>query len=362
MDPINKKSRVGGPSLKARDRERARPGSSLSVWFSSPRAVEIRERPARPPGSGEMRVRALWSGISHGTEMLVYRGEAPRDMPLDLTIPTIEGSYGFPIKYGYASVGQVTEAGPDAGSIGEGDLVFAFNPHETDYTLPASLAIKLPRGTDPRCAIFMANLETAITALLDAAPRLGERVAVFGQGVLGLLIAQLARRAGASLVATVDMFPRRRALSLALGADLALDAASGDVAERLRDATAGAGADVIIEASGSPCALDEAIKATATEGRIVVVSWYGVNRVPLTLGEAFHRNRITIKSSQVSSLDSKLAPRWDSRRRRELALSYLTELRLEEMITHTLAFEDAAAAYRLVDERPEEVVQVVLEY
>jgi 2-desacetyl-2-hydroxyethyl bacteriochlorophyllide A dehydrogenase len=294
--------------------------------------------------------------------MLVYRGEAPRDLPLDLTIPTIEGSYAFPIKYGYASVGEVIETGAEVVSVREGDAVFAFNPHETDYTLPATLAIKLPREAVPRHGVFLANVETAITALLDAAPRLGERVAVFGQGVLGLLIAQLARRAGASLVATIDMFPKRLALSQALGADLTLDAASESVAEQIREATGGMGADVIIEASGSPVALDEAIKATAIEGRIVVVSWYGVNRAPLALGEVFHRNRITIKSSQVSSLDSNLAPRWDAWRRRELALSYLSELRLEEMITQAFAFEDAAAAYRLIDERPEEVVQVVLEY
>lgn len=335
---------------------------ALSLWFSAPRTTELRERPARSPRANEVRVRALCSAISHGTEMLVYRGEVPRDLQLDLMIPTMEGSYGFPIKYGYASVGRVIEAGRGVGHLNEGDLVFAFNPHETDYTIPDTLAVTLPEETDPQDAVFFANLETALNALLDVRPVLGERVVIFGQGVVGLLITRLARRAGAGLIIVADLFARRRALGVALGATLALDPADGDVAARVFEATGGAGADVVIEASGQPEALNEAIKSTAVEGRVVVVSWYGTKRADLDLGSAFHRNRITIKSSQVSNMETSIMPRWTNARRRELALSYLSEFRPGELISHRFQLEDAASAYRLIDERPEEAVQVILDF
>ena len=345
---------TGGWSMKADTAE--------SLWFTGPRRVEIRKTAARRPAEGEARVRAIFSAISHGTEMLVYRGEAPRDLSLDLTIPTLDGGFDFPIKYGYSSVGRVYETGPGGGTLKEGDLVFAFNPHESDYTLPEKFAVKLPPEIDVVRGVFFAGVETAINALLDAAPLIGERVAIFGQGVVGLLITQLARRAGASLVVTADLFEKRRALSLALGADFALDPASERVSDSILELTGGAGADIVIEVSGRPETLDEAIRAAALEGRVVVVSWYGDRRAPVSLGDAFHRKRLVIKSSQVSNIAPGLAGRWSNARRRELAVSYLGELRLDEMITHIIPFSDAAIGYRLIDERPEEAVQVILDF
>ncbi|HWP43885.1 MAG TPA: zinc-binding alcohol dehydrogenase [Blastocatellia bacterium] len=336
--------------------------AARSVWLVGPRQVEIRDSVVRPPAEDEVRVRALCSAISQGTEMLVYRGEAPRTLPLDLTIPTIEGSLGFPIKYGYSSVGRIIDLGPGVEGFAEGDLVFAFNPHESCYTLPERFVVKLPPGTEPLRGAFLASVETAINAMLDAAPLIGERVAIYGQGTVGLLLTQLARRAGAGLIATADLFERRRTLSLALGADLTVDPAGESLARRIHELTGGAGADVVIEASGRPETMEEAIEAAALEGRIVVVSWYGKRRAPISLGGAFHRKRLAIKSSQVSNIASALAPRWTSKRRRELAAAYLGELRLDEMITHVIPFDDAAAAYRLLDERPEETVQVLLDF
>ena len=336
--------------------------TSRSLWFSGPRTIEMREKTVRPPEPGEVRIRALCSSISHGTEMLIYRGEVAADLPLDLTLPSMEGSFAFPIKYGYANVGRIIQPGSRVEGFVEGDLVFAFNPHETDCTIPARFVVKMPDKITPRKGIFLANVETAINVLLDAAPRIGERVVVLGQGTVGLLITQLCRIAGAGLIATCDPFEKRRKLSSALGADIVIDPEAESTSARIREATDGEGADVVIESSGRPEALDEAIRATAREGRVVVVSWYGAKRATLALGEDFHRNRITIKSSQVSNLDPCLAPRWTLERRQELALRYLNELRLEELITHTFSFEDAAAAYRLIDERPEETVQVLLGY
>jgi 2-desacetyl-2-hydroxyethyl bacteriochlorophyllide A dehydrogenase len=335
---------------------------ALSVWFTSPKTVALRAASARPPDEGEVRIEALFSGVSHGTEMMVYRGEVPAELPLDSTLGTLQGNFSFPVKYGYASVGRVVDIGSGVSGLAEGDLVFAFNPHETCYTVPATVVIRLPQELDPRRGVFAANVETALNALLDAAPRLGERVVVIGQGVVGLLITQLARRAGASLVVTSDLYQKRRQLSESVGADLACDPSAESLAERVSALTGGTGADVVIEASGQPRALDDAIKVAATEARVVVVSWYGTKRADVALGGDFHRKRLTLKSSQVSNLDPALAPRWTILRRRELAVRYLGELVLDELISHVLPFARAAEAYRLIDEQPGDVIQVVLDY
>jgi 2-desacetyl-2-hydroxyethyl bacteriochlorophyllide A dehydrogenase len=216
--------------------------------------------------------------------------------------------------------------------------------------------------SDPRRGVFLANIETAINVMLDAAPRIGDRIIIFGQGTVGLLITQLAVRMSASLIVTVEPVEKRRDLSLALGADFAVDPVTEDVPARIRQATGGEGGDIIIEASGQSATLDDAVKAAATEGRVIVASWYGTKRAALALGGAFHRNRITIKSSQVSNLDPSLSPRWTAHRRRELALTYLNKLRLDELITHTFSLEDAAAAYRLVDEDAEDVLQIIFDF
>jgi 2-desacetyl-2-hydroxyethyl bacteriochlorophyllide A dehydrogenase len=335
---------------------------AVSVWFTAPRTVELHTSTVRPPGPGEVRIAALVSGISHGSEMMVYRGEVPTELPLDSTLPTLQGSFGFPVKYGYASVGRVVDVGNGISELADGDLVFAFNPHETHYTVAATVVIKLPPELDPLVGIFAANVETAVNALLDAAPRLGERVVVIGQGVVGLLITQLARKAGASLVVTSDLYETRRRSSREAGADVALDPSAEDLSERVSALTGGIGADVVIEASGQPRALDDAIKVATHEGRVVVVSWYGTKRADLALGSDFHRKRLTLKSSQVANLDPSLTPRWTIRRRRELAIKYLSELLLNELISDVLPFDRAADAYRLIDERPAEVLQVILDY
>ena len=335
---------------------------AVSIWFSAPRTVELRAENARVPGAGEVRVEALYSGISHGSEMMVYRGEVPPELELDSSLATLQGSFNFPVKYGYANVGRVVDIGADVGELIEGQLVFAFNPHETCYTVPASVLIKLPSEIDPRLGVFAANVETAMNAVLDSAPRLGERVVILGQGVVGLLITQLMRKAGASLIITTDLYKNRRGLSLLAGADLSIDPASESLGESVAAMTEGIGADIVIEASGQPAALDAAVKVAAAEGRVVVVSWYGTKRADLNLGSDFHRKRLTLKSSQVSNLDPSLTPRWTILRRRKLAVGYLSELMLDEMISHVLSFNQAAEAYRLIDHQPSEVVQVVLDY
>jgi 2-desacetyl-2-hydroxyethyl bacteriochlorophyllide A dehydrogenase len=332
---------------------------STAVWFAAPRRVELREEPLLPPGPDELQVRAVASAISHGTEMLVYRGQVPEGTGLDL--PTLAGDFSFPIKYGYASVGRVTGVGAGVPDFGVGDAVFALHPHETAYVVPANLTWRLPADLPLERGLFAANLETALNALLDQPVRLGERVVVFGQGVVGMLIGVLARRNGAGAVIVVDSYERRRAAATRLGANRALEPGP-ELARRLDDATDGHGADLVFEASGSPTALQTAIDAVAPEGTIVVCSWYGAKPVALGLGGHFHRGRVRLRSSQVGRVDPALLPRWDRARRSAVVLDLLRELPLEQLISHRIPFDRAAEAYRLVDERPDETIQVVLSY
>ncbi|HEX9014727.1 MAG TPA: zinc-binding dehydrogenase, partial [Chloroflexota bacterium] len=254
---------------------------ATAVWFPAARRAELRREPLAAVGPADVAVRTIASAISHGTEMLVYRGQIPPDLPLDL--PTLRGGFGFPIKYGYASVGRVEEVGQGVERVREGDLVFVHHPHQDRYVVPASMAVALPAGLDPERGLFTANLETAVNVMLDAGIRLGERVAIFGQGVVGLLLTQLARRAGAGLVVTVDPVAIRRALSKGVGADEALapDAGLPDEIKRL---CGGSGADLAIEASGNSEALQQAIDSVAFQGTVVVCSWYGSKPATLMLG------------------------------------------------------------------------------
>ena len=330
--------------------------AAAAVWFPRARSVELRAEELADPAPDEVRVRALLSAISHGTEMLVYRGEVDADLALD--VPTLGGGYGFPIKYGYASVGDVVAAGRDVRCVREGDLVFAWHPHQDEYVVRESLAHPLPGNTTPDRGVFLANLETAINVVLDAKPRLGEVVAVFGQGVVGLLVTQLLRRSGARVLA-VEPSPLRRTFAERCGAETAL--APGDPTQ-LRRLASGRGADIAIDASGSPSALQEAIDCVAPEGTVIVCSWYGEKPVPLALGRTFHRGRVRLVSSQVGRIDPSLAPRWDHARRLELATELLGELVLAELITHRVPFARAAEAYALLDGRAAETVQVVFDY
>ena len=330
-----------------------------ALWLTAPRTAELREEPVPAPCAGEVRIRAVASAVSQGTEMLVYRGQVPADLPLDL--PTLAGSFGFPIKYGYASTGRVTDVGAGVTGLAPGDLVFVHHPHQSAYTVPATLPVRLPCGLDPERGVFTANLETAVNVLLDTPLRLGETVVVFGQGTVGLLITQLLRRAGAGCVVAVDPLPGRRAIALAAGATAAF-APDADLAAEVRRLNHGRAADVAIEVSGAAPALQAAIDVVADEGTVVAVSWYGTKQVTLTLGGHFHRGRVRLLSSQVGHVNPALAPRWDRERRLDVALDLLPLLDLGCLISHRIPLADAPDAYRLVDEQPEASMQVLLTY
>ena len=330
-----------------------------AVWFASAGVAEIRAEPPHPVGPADVRVRAIVSGLSAGSELLVYRGLAPSDLPPDL--PTVEGDFSLPIKFGYASVGRVMEVGPGVAGLDLDDLVFAHHPHQTEYVVPADFPILLPKDLPVDRGVYAANLETAATVVLDAHPRLGEAVLVVGQGIVGLLVTMLLKQAGARPVIAVDLHERRRDEAVRAGADHALSPGDGLV-NQVMELTGGRGVDVAIEASGASTALQTCIDAAAFGGSVVVASWYGTREVTLALGGAFHRRRLRLVSSQVSTLDPTLSPRWVRERRTELVRTLLTELPLEDLISHRFPFSAAASAYELLDTKPEECLQVVLDY
>lgn len=330
-----------------------------AVWFSAPRTVELRTESVPPPGPGQVRVQTIASALSHGTERLVYRGEVPADLPLDL--PTLTGSFGFPIKYGYAAVGRVRDVGPDVTTHAPGDLVFALHPHQTIFNLPAAGALRLPAGIDPLLGVFTANLETAVNIVHDTPLHFGETALIFGQGIVGLLVAQVLRLSGARRVIAVEPAAWRRELSRRVGVDLAL-APTDDLRDQIRAANAGRAPDVVIEVSGSGAALQAAIDNVVQDGAVVVASWYGIKPVQLLLGEHFHRGRVRLISSQVGRLNPALGARWDYARRSQTVLDLLPKLVLADLITHRVPLADPPTAYRLIDEQPEQIGQVMLTY
>lgn len=334
--------------------------SVRSVYFTGPQAVSVREHEARTPDADEVRVRTEVSAISPGTELLVYRGQAPTEMNADESIDALSGTFEYPLRYGYAAVGVVETTGSAVEDDWTGQRVFAFHPHESRFCTSPSELLCVPDGLDPETAALLANTEAAVTFALDGAPKIGERVAVFGQGLVGLLTTALLSRFPLERLVSVDGIDRRRELARTFGADECLPP-DADVRARL-DECESDGADLAYELSGNPAALDAAIDATGYAGRVVIGSWYGEKRVRLDLGREFHRSRIRLQSSQVSTIDPEDAGRWTKDRRLETAWDALSEIDASRLVTHRVPIENAGEAYRLLDERPDEAVGVVLTY
>lgn len=272
-------------------------------------------------------MRALWSGVSRGTERLVLEGRIPAEERERMRCPRQEGDFPFPVKYGYAAVGRVEE-GP-APLLGR--VVFALAPHQDLAVLPAAAVVPLPAGLPPRRAVLAANLETALNAVWDAGVAPADRVVVVGAGAVGLLTAFLAAAVPGTAVTVIDPDPRRVAAAAALGLDARRDA--GAVSE----------ADVVFHASATAAGLATAITAAGFEAVVVEMSWYGAGEVAVGLGGAFHSRRLRLVSSQVGSLPAGRRARWTHRRRLEAALALLADPRfagLDALIDTEVAFED----------------------
>lgn len=332
--------------------------AARSLVFTGGCRVRLEGRELPAPGPGEVRVATEISAVSPGSELLVYRGQAPEGTTDDDVDPHSQG-LSYPTPYGYSAVGKVEALGEGVDDGWRGRRVFAFEPHASAFVARADELLPVPEGLDPETAALYPNMETAATLVLDGAPALGERVVVFGQGVVGLLTTALLARFPLEELVTVEPSPARRELSRRFGADRSVAPDELDPRSQGGD---GARADLTYELSGVPEALDAALDATGFAGRAVVGSWYGRRRVSLDLGGRFHRSRIRILASQVSTLDPARTGRWDRERRSELAWRLLGELPTPELVSHRLPLDDAERAYRLLDEGDEGVLQVVFDY
>ncbi|PSP85923.1 oxidoreductase [Halobacteriales archaeon QS_1_68_17] len=332
--------------------------SARSLYFVEPRTVRLEPREVPDPDPGEVLVETTRSLVSAGTELLVYRGEAPTDLDADAALDALDGDLDFPLRYGYAAVGEVVRTGPDLADDWLGRRVFAFNPHESHFTAPAERVAPLPGEVDPETATFLPNVETAVNLALDATPRVGERAVVLGAGIVGLLTTAVLAAYPLDHLAVVDPVADRRAVAERFGADETLRPADPLPFD---DRDPG-GADLAFELTGSPDALDDAIDAVGYDGRVVVGSWYGNKRADVDLGGRFHRGRVSLVSSQVSTIDPELRGRWNKDRRLDVAWDRLRATDVGELITHRVPFREADRAYELLDAGPENAIGVVLSY
>jgi 2-desacetyl-2-hydroxyethyl bacteriochlorophyllide A dehydrogenase len=324
------------------------------VRFIAPGRVELDEVEVREPADGELLVRAEYSGISGGTEMLAYRGEVDRELALDEALEALGGTFAYPFAYGYSVVGRVERS---RGTLPEGVRVFAFHPHQDLAVIGERDVIPLD-GEDPRRATLLPLVEAALQAALDAGSRFGDVVAVLGLGCVGALTGALLGRAGARVIGS-EPRPERRHAAGRLGVEAV---PPEELAARLDELTGGRGVPLVVEASGSPEVLAGSLALLAHEGTALVCSWYGTKQVTLPLGADFHRRRLVIRSTQVSTIPSHLAARWDRRRRREAARFLLSELPLDCLATHEFPFERAPDAYAAVAGGAPDLIHAALRY
>jgi 2-desacetyl-2-hydroxyethyl bacteriochlorophyllide A dehydrogenase len=311
-------------------------------------------------------VETICSAVSAGTEMLIFQGRFPRDLEADSIIPTLRGGFKYPLAYGYASAGIVRETGKQVDSSWRDKFVFAFQPHTSHFVTTPDSLVPIPDSLSPQTACFLPNMETAVNLVQDGAPLLGERVLVLGQGVVGLLAASLLQEFPLELLVTADPYELRRqtlrieSQTSKVPGHISMDPGASDFREQaifvLKQ-----GADLTYELSGNPSALNDAVALTLFSGRIVIGSWYGEKQVEVNLGGAFHRSRIRLVSSQVSSISPELSGRWDKKRRFDVAWKALERIKPEKWITHRFKLEKAAEAYRLLDENPQDAIQVIFD-
>lgn len=293
-----------------------------AFWTIAPGRGEVRAEALAPPASGEVLVETLFSGVSRGTERLVFEGRVPQTEFARMRAPRQSGDFPFPVKYGYAAVGRLA---------GTGEHVFVLHPHQDRFKVPGDAALPLPGDLPPARAVLAANMETALNALWDSGAGPGERINVIGAGAVGCLVAFLAGRMPGTATTLVDIDPGREALARALGVGFALPDAVPT------------GADVVFHASASAAGLATALQSAGDEASVVELSWYGDGTVAAPLGGAFHSQRLRLISSQVGRVSPGRRPRWPYRRRLAKALELLRDDRLDALLSPPVPFPELPA-------------------
>jgi Threonine dehydrogenase and related Zn-dependent dehydrogenases len=322
------------------------------IQFSAPEQAETVTEDAPSPGPGEVRVHTQYSAISPGTERLVYEGNVPGTLDADPSIDALQGdTLSYPLSYGYACVGEVEALGEGVERDWKGASVFSFQPHVSQFVASTDALLRLPEPVDLADAVMIPSLETAVNLVMDGQPMIGETVLVFGQGVVGLLTTRLLADHPLGTLGTIDPVAARRARSETAGAQAV---ASADDLEQMDGYAAASSsgasseaerADLVYELTGQPSVLDTAVQHTGFAGRVVVGSWYGTKTAPIDLGSHFHRSRMRIISSQVSTIDPSHRGRWTKDRRMSVVLDLLPEVEPSELITDRFAVEEAPSAY-----------------
>ncbi|WP_181780668.1 zinc-dependent alcohol dehydrogenase [Pseudonocardia pini] len=290
-----------------------------ALWLASPGHLEIRDGELPEPGPDDVVVRTLYSGVSRGTEALVFRGGVPAAQAAEMRAPFQEGDFPGPVKYGYLNVGVLESGRP----------VFCLYPHQTEYVVPASAVVPVPASVPPARAVLAGTVETAVNALWDAAPRVGDRVAVVGGGMVGCCVAALLAGIPGARVEVVD--PLDRSVVSAWGA------------RWVRPGEASGDCDLVFHTSGSSAGLQESLELLGTEGEVIELSWYGDRPVSVSLGGAFHPRRLAVRSSQVGMVAPARRARWGYTDRMGVALRLLADPRFDALVTGTVAFEDLPA-------------------
>lgn len=345
--------------------------------YDGPRQLRVEERDSLPVGANEVKIRTICSGISHGTEMNVYRGAAPffrrkSDPETRLFVDAGQGdTWKYPIYssdpgvwyMGYASVGKVIETGANVTKVKKGDRVICQAPHQSEAVKTEEDVVILPMGIEPEHAITLTNLITAYNGIMDTRILLGETVVVSGLGMLGQMVVQMVKMSGAAKVYGIDMIDKRLKAALENGCDEVFSPlTTKDIAMEIRKRTNNRGADKVIEVTGNAKALQEAMRLAAPETTITALGWYQGQLKDVDLSEEFHHNRLGIKQSQTNFVDPSLRHLWDYNRRVESCLEIMKKLKFTNLITHRIPYDDVAEAYRIVDQHPEDVIQVVITY
>lgn len=345
--------------------------------YTAPRTLVVETLDNMPLKPDEVRAQSILSAVSHGSEMNVYRGSAPffrRKQNPELRLFEDAGqeeTWQYPIRscdpgvwyMGYSNVGRVVEVGQDVTSVKVGDIIYAHAPHQSQIIKPADEVVKLPNTLKPEQAIFFTNLMTTYNGILDSSIKLGDTVVVMGLGVLGQMLAQMAKLSGAFQVIGVDLFEKRLETAQANGADYVFNPkTTADIAKEVRKLTSGKGADLVIEATGNQRSLNEAIRIAAPDTTITALGWYQGACAALDLSEEFHHNRVTIRSSQTGGINPSIRHMYADERKVRHCVQLLEKLKLDNLITHRYPLEDIQSAYEQIDLDPSEIIQVAITY
>ncbi len=303
----------------------ARTENARALWYTAPGDCALLAAKLPVPDGDSVRIRTKASGVSRGTERLVWRGNVPRAEWQRMRAPFQEGDFPFPVKYGYAAAG-IVEAGPDEYL---GSSVFCLHPHQSVFTVSAGHVVRIPSGIPLERAVLAANMETALNALWDGMPSPGDHICVVGGGVVGLLTAYLAARLPAARVTLVDVNPSRRDIAEALGCEFSLP-------ENVPH-----NQDLVFHTSATAAGLHSALRAAGDGATVIEMSWYGDEPVPALLGSDFHSRRLVLKSSQVGRIRAERRDRWSFKRRLETAMSLLADPTLDRLISHRIPFDSA---------------------